>query len=74
MFVTIFLDNYENPRRKNFINLSCTKHPKRINWNKKRLKYLFSHFFVVPQKVKKKCENKKYMSFPLLIREWDDKC
>ena len=31
MFVTIFLDTYENPGRKNFINSSCPKHPKMIN-------------------------------------------
>ena len=30
-----FLDIYESPRRKNFINPSCPKHPKIINWNKK---------------------------------------
>ena len=30
MFVTIFLDIYENPRRKKFINPSCSKHPKII--------------------------------------------
>ena len=26
IFVTIFLDIYEDPRRKNFINPSCPKH------------------------------------------------
>ena len=35
MFVTIFLDIYENPRRKNFINPCCPKHRKIINCNKK---------------------------------------
>ena len=30
MFVTIFLDIYENPIRKNFINPSSPKHPKII--------------------------------------------
>ena len=45
-----FLDIYENPRRKSFINLSCPKHPEIIHWNKKWHKFLFSHFFVVPQK------------------------
>ena len=30
MFVTIFLDIYENPRRNKFINPSCSKHPKII--------------------------------------------
>ena len=48
MFVTIFLDIYENPRRKTFINPFCPKHPKIINWNKKWHK--FSHFLVLPQK------------------------
>ena len=30
---------YENPRRKNFISPSCTKHPKITNWNKKWHKF-----------------------------------
>ena len=30
VFVTIFSDVYENPRRKNFINPSCPKYPKII--------------------------------------------
>ena len=42
---------YKNPRRKNFIQPSCPKHSKIINWNKKWDKFLFSHFFVVPQEV-----------------------
>ena len=50
MFVSIFLDIYENPRRKDFINSSCPKHPEIINWNKKWHEFLFSHFFVVPLK------------------------
>ena len=41
-----FLDIYENPKRKNFINSSCLKHPKIINWNQKLHKFLFLHFFV----------------------------
>ena len=40
---------YENPRRKNFVNPSCPKHPKIIEI--KYDNFLFSHFFVVPQKV-----------------------
>ena len=35
MFVIICLDIYENPRRKNFMNPSCPKHPKIINRSKK---------------------------------------
>ena len=35
MFVIIFLDIYLKRRRKNFINPSCPKHSKIINWNKK---------------------------------------
>ena len=36
MPVTIFwIYIYESPKRKNFINPSCPKHPKIINWNKK---------------------------------------
>ena len=36
MFVTILsIYIYESPKRKNFINPSCPKHPKIINWNKK---------------------------------------
>ena len=31
LFVTIFLDIYENPRRKNFINPLCPKYLKIIN-------------------------------------------
>ena len=50
MFAITFLDIYENPMGKNFINLSCPKHPKVINWNKKWHKLFFSHFFMVPQK------------------------
>ena len=45
-----FLDTYENPGRRTFINLSCSKHPKIINWNKKWHRFLFSYFFVVLQK------------------------
>ena len=35
VFVTIFLDTYENPRRKNFIKPSCPKPPQIINLKKK---------------------------------------
>ena len=68
-----FLDIYENPKRKNFINLSCSKHSKSIKI--KNDKFLFSHFFEVPfffevssfGSTTKKCENKKLMSFPPLF-------
>ena len=30
IFVTVFLDIYKNPGRKNFIKPSCPKHPKII--------------------------------------------
>ena len=36
-----FLDIYENPSRKNFINLSYPKHLKMINWNKKCNNFYF---------------------------------
>ena len=36
-----FLDTYENPGRKTFINPSCPKHPKIINWNKKWQIFIF---------------------------------
>ena len=39
-----FFNIYQNPRRKNFIHPSCPKHPKIDG------KFLFSYFFVVPQK------------------------
>ena len=45
-----------------------TKHPKITNWNKKWHKFLFSHFFVVPQ-----YGNEKFMQFFPLIRDWDNK-
>ena len=35
MLVPIALDICENPRRKNFVNPSCPRHPKIINSNKK---------------------------------------
>ena len=49
IFFIIFLDIYENPKRKNFFKPSCPNHPKIINWNKKWHELLFLHFFVVPQ-------------------------
>ena len=48
MFNTIFLDIYENPGEKNFINPSCPKHLKITEI--KNDKSLFQHFFLVPQK------------------------
>ena len=68
-----FLDIYENSKRKNFINLTCSKHSKSIKI--KNDKILFSHFFGVPflfevssfGSTKKKCENKKLTSFPPLF-------
>ena len=78
MFATIFLDIYENPRRKNFINQSCHKHHKIINWNKKWHRFLLSHFFVVRQKgfIFLRCqrgyEDKKFIPFPTLFH-WDNK-
>ena len=50
MFLIICWDISENSWRKNFINPSCLKNPKIINWDKKWHKFLFSHFFVVLQK------------------------
>ena len=38
-------------QEKKFINPSCSKHPKMIEWNKKWHKCLFLRFFVVPKKV-----------------------
>ena len=45
--VTIFLDIYEDPRRKNFINPSCPKH--KIIEIKNDIIFIFT-LFVVPQK------------------------
>ena len=37
MFITNFLDTYENSKRKNFINPSYSKHPKTVFfWKKKK--------------------------------------
>ena len=72
VFVTIFLDTYENPRRKNFIKPSCPKHPQIINLKKKWHKFLYSHFFASLWCLNnvssfwgttKRCENKKIMLF-----------
>ena len=45
-----FLKYFWKSQEKNFINPSCPKHPKIINWNKKWHKFIFSHFFVVQRK------------------------
>ena len=64
-----FLTIYENPRRKNFINPSCPKYLKVINWNEKWHNLIFSHFLYYLKKVssfwstKKKCENKNLCRF-----------
>ena len=60
MFVKIFLDIYENSRRKNcIINPFYSKNPKIINWSKKW--HFHFHTFLC---TKTKCENKKII--PLL--------
>ena len=68
-FLLPFLDIYQNPRRKNFTNPSCSEYCKRINWNKK-WQFLFSHVFVVPHRGstflrhwKELWEKKKFISF-----------
>ena len=50
MSVSMFLDIYETPTRKNFIDSSCTKHPKIMNWNKNWYKFLFYFVFLRHQK------------------------
>ena len=73
MFVIIFLGIYENPKRKNFINPSCSKHCKIINWNKKWHNFYFRTSLWFLRNVsffwgsEKKCENKKFMQFFPLI-------
>ena len=42
LFVTIFLDIYENPRRKNFINPSCLKHPEVIEITSHIIVYFYT--------------------------------
>ena len=60
-------------RRKNFINPSCPKHRKIINWNKKWQNFYFHTSLWCLRKVssfwstKIKCENKTFMSFFPLI-------
>ena len=49
MFLTIFLDICENPRRNTVINPCYPKHPKIKIEKKKRHKFLFSIFFAVHQ-------------------------
>ena len=69
-----FLDIYENPKGNNFINPSYPKHPKIIE-----IRNGINFNFILPAVIKpfwgnkKKCENKKIMSFSPLIRDWDDK-
>ena len=76
MFAAIFLDLYQNPRRKNFINPSGPKHPKIINWTKKWQIFIFVLLWGTAKKVlsfwgsKSKCENKKILLFPLIL-DWD---
>ena len=79
MFVAIFLNINKSPRRNTFLNPSCPKHHKIINWNKKWHKLIFkllcdtSKRFHEGQKVftksfwgtKEKCENEKILSFPV---------
>ena len=78
MSVAIFLDIYENPRRKKFVNPSYPKHPKLVIW-KKNDKFLFSHFFAVPQKgfvflrLQRGSVKINNLSFFLLISDWDNK-
>ena len=79
MFVTIFVDVFENLRRKKIINPSYPKGPKIIDWNKKWHKFLFLHFFVVPQKglylfeAQNRWVKIKNMLFLPLIADWDNK-
>ena len=42
MFVTIFLDSYENPRRKKFLNPSYLKHLEVIERNSDILFYFYT--------------------------------
>ena len=68
MFVKIFLDIYENSRRKNcIINPFYSKNPKIINWSKKW--HFHFHTFLC---TKTKCENKKINSFFPLGPDRDD--
>ena len=55
----------------NFINLSCPKHPKIINWNKKYNFYFHTSLWCLRNILSfwgtKKCENKKnYVIFPVI--------
>ena len=52
----------------NFISPSYPKHLKIIHWNKKWYKFLFAHFFAVPQKEVSK--QKIYVIFPPYSRLW----
>ena len=72
----LFLDIYENPRRKNFINLSCAKHSKIIEIKNDKL--LFLYFLLVHQKAfiflrhQRSVKKKIRLIFPL-IYDWNDK-
>ena len=74
---TIFLDIYENPRRKKFIK-SCPKHLKVINWNEKCHNFYFYTSLWCFRKVssfqdtEKKSDNKNCMHFSPLFH-WDNK-
>ena len=62
-----------NPRWKNFINPSCPKHRKIINWNKKWHNFYFQASLWCIRKVwficgtKKNSENKKFVFLPLIL-------
>ena len=70
MFVTIFLDIYENPKRKNFINPFCPKHPKIIN-----IIFYFNTSLWCLKKILWKPEGKSNYTIAvfLLLRDWGDK-
>ena len=68
-----FLDIYENPRRKNFFNLSCPKHCKIIKWHN----FYFHTSLWCLRKVssfwgtEKECQNIKFMLFfPFIPLGW----
>ena len=66
-FLRFLLKTYE----KNFINSSCPKHLKIINWNKKWSKFYFLTSLwwtdFISLRHQKKCENKRLMSFSPLF-------
>ena len=72
MFVTIFSDIYDNLTKKIFINLSFSKYPKIINWNKNDNFYFHTSLWCLRKAssfwgIKKKCENKKNLSSIIII-------